>query len=243
MALDQLLSLGPGNIEALKLKCFLYSLEGKFREEFMAWEKVLDQDYEDPDARYFFRRRDMEEREGFYFTDSLSRGGRRFLAHPRSLINASLGGLLGCTIFLLVSGYARSYIMLASPLVSFSSFFLCVILPWFFILLSWIRGLREVLITSEGVVFNARVKSYSLAWQNTESAFLAHLYTEGKQKLSLILIPSDPGGEVFELDLSRDSSTIRARSLFIDEVCRCFGRPICVRRHDLHLPSDRLIRF
>lgn len=133
-ALDHLLDLGPKNTEALKLKSTLYAVEGRFEEEAQVWEKIITEDQDDLDALYFFQRRHLEERESFYFTDILPGGGRRFLAHPRALINASLGGLFGCALFLLVSSYAQKYYILASPFVSFSCFLIFVIVPWVFII-------------------------------------------------------------------------------------------------------------
>ena len=242
-ALDRLLSLGPGNLEALKLKCFLYSVEGRFYEESRVWERVLDQDYEDLDALYFFQRRHLEEKESFYFTDRLPSGGRRFLAHPRALINASLGGLLGCTLFLVVSSYAQKYYILSSPLVSFSSFFLFVVVPWFFIILTWFRSLREILITSESILFNTRIKCHDVKWRDVESVYLAHVHVAGEQKLSLIILPRDPALSVYELDLSRDTSAVRARALFIEEINRLFREPVYVSRSDINLPVGKLISF
>jgi tetratricopeptide (TPR) repeat protein len=40
-AIDNLLELGPNNLEALKLKAMLYSSEGRFSEEAQVWHRVL----------------------------------------------------------------------------------------------------------------------------------------------------------------------------------------------------------
>ena len=53
-ALDQLLSLGPSNTSALKLKANIYESQGKFEEEFTVWTKIIEIDPEDVDAATFF---------------------------------------------------------------------------------------------------------------------------------------------------------------------------------------------
>lgn len=242
-ALDLLLSLGPGNIEALKLKCFLYAAEGRFREEARVWAKVLDQDYEDADALSFFQRRQIEEKEGFYFTDPLPSGGRRFLAHPRALINASLLGLLGCTVFLLVSSYAQKYHALSSGWVAFGSFSLCVLVPWLMIVLAWSRSLRSIVLTQQGVEFNTRFSRRTLAWKEIRSVFLAYERVAGEQKLSVIFMPLDPAQKGYEVELSREHSVIRARSLLIEDISFLFRKPQPVRRQTLELQSVRLLSF
>lgn len=240
-ALDNLLSLGPGNLEALKLKSILFASEGRFLEEARMWEKIIDQDNEDLDAIYFFQRRHLEERESFYFTDHLPAGGRRFLAHPRSLINASLGGLLGCTLFLLISSYAQKYYFLSSTIVSAGSFFLFVILPWLFIIYAYFKALREVLLTSEGICLNTRLKSYDMKWDEISEAYLARSGAHNEAKLALVLIPKNKEYPAVEIDLSRESTAIRARTCFIDEVARLFHAPVHTSKDELaNLPEEKV---
>ena len=240
-ALDNLLSLGPGNLEALKLKSILFATEGRFLEEARVWERIIDQDNEDLDAIYFFQRRHLEERESFYFTDHLPAGGRRFLAHPRSLINASLGGLLGCTLFLLISSYAQKYYFLSSTFVSAGSFFLFVIVPWFFIIYTYFKALREVLLTADGICLNTRLKSYDMKWDEISEVYLARSGRHNEAKLALVLIPKDKQLPAIEIDLSRESTSIRARTCFIDEIARLFHAPIHTSKDELaNMPEERL---
>jgi hypothetical protein len=88
-ALDQLWALGPHNTEALKLRAKLFEYEGRFAEEGKVWERVGSIDREDPDAVSWHLRKQLEDREHFYFTDDIPGGGRKFMAYPRSLVNTS----------------------------------------------------------------------------------------------------------------------------------------------------------
>ena len=76
-AIDQLLSLGPNNLDALKLKALILSNRGQYREEAKLWEQIIELDNEDADAIYYFHKRYIEEREKFYFTDEIPTGGRQ----------------------------------------------------------------------------------------------------------------------------------------------------------------------
>src|SRR4051812_29827081 len=102
-ALDQLLALGPNNTDALKLRASLLEHEGRFAAEAKIWEKIAVIDREDADAVAFLLRRQLEDREHFYFTDDVPGGGRRFMAYPRRLINHSALGLAGCVGFLVAT--------------------------------------------------------------------------------------------------------------------------------------------
>ncbi len=62
-ALEELLRLGPKNLEALKKKAALFSFEGKFSEEGAVWRKILEVDPEDKEAVDYFHRSFIEERE------------------------------------------------------------------------------------------------------------------------------------------------------------------------------------
>ena len=114
-ALENLLELGPNNVEALKLKAFLYMAQGRFNEEEKVWQKVFEVDQEDPDAIEFLQRKHMEDREHYYFTDILPEGGRRYLAYPRTLVNISLIGLIGCISFLLLTRLSDDFEFATSP--------------------------------------------------------------------------------------------------------------------------------
>ena len=233
-ALDNLLELGPKNTEALKLRTVLFANEGRFLDERIIWEKIITHDNEDLDALFFFQRRHFEERESFYFTDRLPNGGVRFLANPRGLINSSIIGLFGCSLFLVVNSYSQKYYVLESPVVSMVCFLLFVVIPWLGIIVSYFRSLKEVVLSPEGIAFHARTAVCEKKWKDIDNAYIIYGKDEGEQKLALVLTPKNKSESACEIDLSPDSTSIRARVYFLEEVCRFFKPPV-------HLRSDLLV--
>ena len=63
--LDNLLELGPNNIEGLRLKCVLLAQEGRLPEERMIWEKIISIDPENIEAQCYFDLQYLEEREKY----------------------------------------------------------------------------------------------------------------------------------------------------------------------------------
>ena len=228
-ALDNLLELGPKNIEALKLKTVLYANEGRFVDERMLWEKIIFHDNEDLDAIFFFQRRHFEERESFYFTDRLPDGGVRFMANPKALISSSMLGLLGCTLFLILNSYSQKYYILSSHWISMSIFLMFVILPWISIVFNFVRSLKDVVLDLEGIKFYSRMKVVSMLWSDIDHAYLIYGIEEGEQKLCLVLTPKDPKEKAIEIDLGAETTSVRARAYFLDEFCRFYRPPTHLR--------------
>lgn len=242
-SLDELLSIGPNNIEALKLKSILYAHEGKFSEEDRIWEKILSIDREDPDAIYFFLRRSLEDREAFYFSDPLPNGGRRFFAHPKALINSAFFGLFGCVLFLFFSSLARQYYFFATPVVTSLTFFVFVLAPWFSIIYYYFAGLKEVELTQDGLSFATRLSRVFYRWDEIQSLSIEHVASPMMMSLTLVLLPRSEDLPGVEVDLARETSAIRARNLFVAEIRRFFGEPgYSVRRPEIP-PTKKLIRF
>src|SRR4051812_36573688 len=104
--LEEILSLGPKNTKALRLKALLLSYEGKFSDEARVWQKILNIDSEDSDAVSYFQKVYTEQREHEFFSDLLASGGIRFLANPRAVVNTSFIGLMGCAIFLTIMNFS-----------------------------------------------------------------------------------------------------------------------------------------
>ena len=243
-ALDDLLLLGPGNTNALKLKAFILHQQGLFRDEEAIWHSIIDKDPEDLDAIEYLYRRHIEEREHFYFTDDLPQG-RRYLANPRSLMNMTLLLLVGCVLFLTVSGYGRKYLFLASPDVMVSLFGLMVVLPLLGILTTYLRSLREVLVSVRGIRIITLLRAYEFSWTDLDSIHLAHFCRPaGDMGLSLLIFPNKQvAPEPIEIDLSPDRSSLRARTFFIDEIRKHFAGLAYSKRENLELGSRRIQSF
>lgn len=242
-ALDQLLSLGPQNTEALKLKAHLFEYEGRFVEEGRAWERIASVDNEDQDAIHYLLRRQMEDREHFYFTDEISGGGRRFMAYPRQLVNMSVTGLMGCVVFLLTTRLTLSYPILSQPYVILSLFSFLVILPWLAIVISYFRGLKAVTLTPGGVEVASRRKRWSYKWDELEKVCLARSSYADVTGLHLIFLPKDRSVKPLALDFNHATTTLRARSYLVREITKFFGEPDYTTRDALGLRRDHVINF
>lgn len=224
-ALEQLLVLGPKNTEALKLRAALYSMEGRFVDEGRIWQRIAEIDNEDPDAIVYYSQRQLEDREHFYFTDDIAGGGRKFLAYPRKLVNASVIGLFGCIAFLLASRASLTYPRLSEPAVMLPMFSLMVALPWIALLVTYFRSLRSISVTSRGLSIATRTKVKLIGWPEVEKICLARSGNPDAPGLFLIVVPKDSALPFVSVDLTQKTTCIRARSHFIKEVTKMFNEP------------------
>ncbi len=237
-ALDQLLALGPSNTEALKLRARLFEYEGRFTEESKVWERVATIDREDDDASGYLIRKQLEDREHFYFTDDIPGGGRRFMAYPRSLVNTSALGLAGCVAFLLSSRLSLRFPALADPIVMLACFAVLVIVPWISIVVTWFTAIRHVSIRGDGLTISTRMKAIAIKWPDLDKVCVARSLTPDGNSLALVLILKDRALPPVEIDLHQRSTPIRARSYLVKEIARLFSEPEYATRDALGL--DRL---
>jgi hypothetical protein len=239
-ALEQLLVLGPKNTEAMKLRAALYAMEGRFTDEGRIWQKIAEVDNEDADAVVYYTQRQLEDREHFYFTDDIAGGGRKFLAYPRKLVNASIIGLFGCVAFLLASRAAMNYPQLSEPAVMLSMFALLVALPWISLLVAYFRGIRSISVTAKSFVISTRLKTQQVNWPDVERLCLARSGHPEQPNLSLVVVPKDKSAPLFSIDLSPKTTCIRARSHFIKEVTRMFSEPEFIRWEGLDAKDRKM---
>lgn len=239
-ALDQLLALGPNNTEALKLRARLHESEGRFADEAKIWDRIAQVDREDPDAVAFLLRRQLEDREHFYFTDDVPGGGRRFLAYPRAFINSSAMGLIGCIAFLLSTRLSARFPVFSDHVVMLSLFCLFVMVPWLSIIWVYFRAIRSLTISSVGIQVSTRVKSRTFAWADLDKVYLAHHHTPRGYGLTLIFLPKNAETAAVEIDLNQGSSAIRARSYLVREITRQFAEPVYSRRDAVGLDKRRV---
>ncbi|NRA66580.1 MAG: tetratricopeptide repeat protein [Pseudobacteriovorax sp.] len=219
-SLEQLLALGPNNIQALKLLAALYVHQGRFDEEQDVWRRIYEVDDEDEDVAEYFQKAQIEDREHYYFTDILPEGGRRFIAYPRSLIQISLFGLAGCISFLLLTRFTSSEQMTNSPVSVMVAFVVLVISPWIGIIITWSRSLRAVNVTNNSLEFSTRFKTHSFRWEDIQKISLAHSKHPNDQQLKLVVLPKEgqANSQPVAIDFSEDKSSIRARRYLISEI-------------------------
>lgn len=217
-ALEDLLSIGPSNLEALKLKALLYAGEGRFPEEEKVWLRILEIDREDPDAIQFIIKKQIEDREHYYFTDDLTGGGRRFLAYPRLLIRISMLGLIGCVSFLMLTRVLEAYPDFNRPEFVLSAFGVMVISPWLGILWTYFRSVRSVSVTRLGLEVATRTRAFRFTWAELGTVSLSHSQDPNEPNLRLVLIPRDQKNRCIIIDLNEETSAIRARTHFVHEL-------------------------
>ena len=223
-AINEILALGPNNVEALKMRANLYHYEGRFEKEYAVWTQILSIDREDPDAINFFLQKQLEDREYFYFTDASSGEGRKFLAYPKDMLSMVTFGLMGCMLFLIANKLATVYTSFTDPEMLLMFLFLFVIAPWFFIVASYIKSLRFVVISQKGIEIATRIKKVKYAWTDIEKIYLVHGTPGENFGLSLLLKPNENEKPLVEIDINPDTSSLRAVPHFVKEVSKSFGQ-------------------
>ncbi len=223
VGLERLLEMGPTNIEALKLKAFFYEVEGRFDLELEVWKKVLKVDHEDEDAVDFFLHKQIEDKELFYFTDE-TKTGRRYLAYPKALVRSSLIGLAGCLGFLTLSKLQLLGKSIESPNGSIAAFFALVITPWVFIIYNWVKSLKFICIEDEGITIETRFKRHYFKWPELNSLSMVHSHSPGNEVLFLRIQSKTAEKPVIHLDLEHNSSSLKARTHFVEELKEAYPR-------------------
>ena len=241
-ALDTLLELGPSNLEALKLKAALLKAQGKFDAERQIWIRIHELDAEDLDTLRFLQKKQLEEREFFYFTDELP-GGRRFLAYPKKMAIASLIGLLGCLLFLVVSHLVRTHAPLGGREVVLLAFAICVLLPWVLIIHRFLTGLVSIAVTTTDIRIKSRLKTLAYRWEELHQICLAHHRTAEREQLLLVIVPHSATLPAVKIDMSDGSSSLCARSYLIAEINRFCRKLEHTPSEQLHLSNRKMLVF
>lgn len=239
-ALEDILSLGPTNIGALKMKALLLSSEGKFSEEATVWRKILSIDEEDADANEYFQRSATEQREHEFFSDLLPSGGIRFLANPRSVLNSSFVGIMGCALFLTLTNFAHHYKFLATPTISYTAFTILVILPWILILYVYFRALRDITIDRECIHLRTRTSDHELKWQDIQNFYLVRRHDK-ENALFILLLPKDTQHAPILIKIGGASTVVRAPSFLVREITKVFHEPLYENLDNVKLPNKPTI--
>ncbi len=127
-------------------------------------------------------------------------------------------GLFGCVSFLMLTRMAEQRVELNQPALILSAFALLVISPWIAIIFTYLRALRTVSVSRQGIEINTRLKTLNFNWIDLAKVSLAHSPNPEDPNLRLILVPKDESQRPVEIDLNEESSSIRARTHFIREI-------------------------
>jgi tetratricopeptide (TPR) repeat protein len=216
-AIEDLLELGPKNLEALKLKAALFEHVGRFEDEENMWRRIIEIDNEDEDAIRYFQKAQIEDREHYYFTDPLPGGGRRFLAYPRTLVSVSFIGLIGCVSFLLLTR-VNGQMIVQSPMLLLAAFALMVVSPWLAIIYLYVRTIRSINVTSSAIEVATRFKTIRYAWPDIQQICLAHSGEPEAGELKLVIVPREKDAQPVTIDFAESTSAVRARRHLIQEI-------------------------
>ncbi len=223
-AIENLLALGPNNLEALKLQAQIYAARGEIDLELQVWGRVLEIDREDADGINFLLQQQIEDREHFYFTDELPGGARRYLCYPRSFIHISLLGLIGCVCFFALRSLSVRYPVLSEQNVLLASFAALVLAPWLGIIYVWIRSLKSVVVHKEGINLETRFGTKRYRWKEQSQVALVHKINDDHSSIHLVLVPADANAKALKLNLTPGACSIKARSYLMRDVAnRCVG--------------------
>ena len=216
-ALEDLLEMGPSNVEAIKLKAALFAHVGRFDDEEAAWRRVIDIDNEDEDAIQYYQSAQLEDREHYYFTDALPSGGRRYLAYPRALVSVSFVGLIGCVAFLCLTRVGAP-LLTDKPLLLFGAFLATVISPWFAIVYMYAKTIQAISLTNDGLEVSTRIKKIMVPWKEIDRILLAHSDDLETSHLKLVLLPKDNSIPSISIDMTPATSAVRAKRHLLAEV-------------------------
>jgi hypothetical protein len=224
-AIEDLLSLGPKNTNVMKLKAGLLHSEGKFREESQLWRTIIGLDQEDEDAKDYFQRSMLEQREHEYFSDLLPTGGIRFLTNPRSVVTTSFIGIMGCALFLTLANFSHRFPILATPLLTYLSFGFFVGLPWALILYVYFRSLKDITIDAESIHLRTRTSDLALHWSELAKFYIARHHTRKGDHLYVLLVPKISEQAPILIPIEGSHSVVRAPSFFVREITKVFEEP------------------
>lgn len=242
LALEDLLELGPNNLEALKLKAALYEHVGRFEEEEQVWRRIIEIDTQDEDAINFFQRSQLEDREHYYFTDPLPGGGRRFLAYPRALITVSFSGLVGCVAFLMLTRTGGQNLT-QSPAALVSAFLMLVVSPWVLIVYLYLKTIRSINITAAGLEVITRFKTHLYPWNTIQDIYLAHSEDPLAHELRLVVLSQEQLLRPLSIDFGESTSAVRARRHLVHEIRDHYQNIRYETISTLSLDRKRLLRF
>ncbi|MES2744447.1 MAG: tetratricopeptide repeat protein [Bdellovibrionota bacterium] len=216
-ALEDLLEMGPGNIEAVKLKAALFAHVGRFEDEENAWRRVIEIDNEDEDAIEYYQGLQLEDRERYYFRDPLPHGGARYLTLNRKLIAASWTGLLIVASFLGISRLGLNFFV-NSPYLLLYTFFGLTLMSSGLIYYAFHVNLHSISITRDGLEFATRFRKKMYPWKEIDQLILGHSDDLETGKLTLIVKPKDTAMPSVSLDITPGQTTIAARRHVLAEI-------------------------
>ncbi len=253
-AIDNLLILGGKNTEAMKIKARIYQRQGHFSLEAQEWRKIIDLDAEDEDAIGYYEGLHLEERENYYFTQTLGDGSKRFLAYPYKMAVMSAYGLMGCLLFLIITRLGYKFPIFLDPYVLLGTFFVLIIGPWFGIIYTFMTSLQFAQVDGQKVILKTRLRLSEIYWSELAELILTFDPPESADEnvnYELLFLPkiSKPTKKMrcYFVSLHREFASLQARHYFLKEVSLHFPMIRVIPRkqleNDKSLDKFRIVRF
>ena len=222
-ALDSLLCLAPKNSEALRLKADILDSWGRFEDSFLILRKMVDVSSLSDESIYFVNKRGLDDRTSLIYSD-VTNEGRVFYPFPLKQVVISLLGVLGCIGFLLISpNYMQPNEDNQWAKIGLF-FFLLVMLPWFALIVSHLKGIKKIVVGMRGLKIVRGTRVTEIPWNDVGCVIVEHDNDSNKDHLKLQLYRSGPTSSLLEeLDISRANSVVKARRHFVHCVISYVG--------------------
>lgn len=243
-AIEQLLALGPSNIEAMKLRAAICSRQGRFSEELEVWTKVLKIDSEDPDALHWFELQNLEEQEHHFYSDHITGGGARYITYQKGLLRPMIFGLIGSLGFTFFTNLALTHApALIKNEVLIAGFFLVVFVPLVLVIHAFLTSMYLVTINKDGILIQTRLARYNYSWDELDNILLSHEMSLAGPKLNLFFIPKQAHKLILSIDLNPDETSIRSRRHFIQDITELYKKPKSILRQNIKSIQNRKIKY
>jgi tetratricopeptide (TPR) repeat protein len=211
---ENLLSLSPRNTEALKIKAFVLDSWGRFDESLALLHALgkLSSSEEEPYAE--LDKRIDEDRESLIYSRLTPEGRWYFQFSPMQMF-ISLIGLMGCFLFLITSPsfFDNSSAPITSGLLI--SFLTLVVIPWVLLLILNMQGIKKILVGLTGIHVFYGLNKIVYTWDQMGSVVIEYDTNLNEDYLRLIVYSKTTREPLFNFDISKSKSVIRARRHFV----------------------------
>ncbi len=216
-ALEDLLEMGPKNIEAIKLKAALFAHYGRFDDEEIAWRRVIEIDNEDEDAISYYQGAQQEDYNRYYFTDALPSGGRQYLTYEKPLIAVMQFFFLAVMSLLIFIYFGfKNFPQAAGEILAISVGVLSAAVVT--VTYMYVKSLRSIRLTTDGMELRTLTRRFQYPWKEVESLTLAHSDDLDSGTLSLVVKPKDESMKTLSLNLTPAATSVMARRYFLSDV-------------------------
>lgn len=212
--IENLLSLSPKNTEAIKIKAFILDAWGRFDESLALLHTLgkLSSTEEEPYAE--LDKRIDEDRESLIYSRLTPEGRWYFQFSPLQMI-ISLIGLMGCFLFLITSPSFFENSNAAIPPGLIFSFFTLVVIPWLFLILLNMHGVKKILVGLTGIQVFYGMKKIEYNWEQMGHVVIEYDQNLKEDYLHMIVYSRLTREPLFNFDISKSKSVVRARRHFV----------------------------